>query len=182
MFNFKFSTDIDVAKTTKRLRRNKHIGEIEKLARATIYVGFPASAKNEDGLTIAKYARWNNYGTFMHDENGNTTGRIPPRPFFTEGFFFQKYVERRTELAKFLLRQITKGAITAGDAAQQMGIEASENVKDAIQTGPWAPNASSVEKRKLAKSKGKRSKYGVKPLIDTGDMINAVTYLVDIER
>lgn len=182
MFNFKFSTNIDVAKTAKKIRRDKHVNEIEKLARATIYVGFPASKKNEDGLTIAKYARWNNYGTFMHDENGNVTGRIPARPFFTEGFFFQKYVERRNALAKYLLGQIAKGAISAGHAAQQMGIEASENVKDAIQTGPWAPNAPSVEKRKLAKSKGKNSKYGVKPLIDTGDMINAVTYLVDIEK
>lgn len=180
MFNFKFSDTVDVAKAVKKFRRDKRVSEIEKLAKGTVYVGFPESAKN-DGLTIAKYARWNNYGTFMHDEHGNVTGRIPPRPFFTEGFFFQKYVERRTELAKFLLKQISKGKISASAAATQMGIEAAENVKDAIQTGPWAPNALSVRKRKLAKSKGKNSKYGVKPLIDTGDMINAVTYLVDVE-
>ena len=59
-----------------------------------------------------------------------------------------------------------------------MGTMAVNNVRDAILTGPWAPNAASTEARKLAKSKGKKSKYGVKPLIDTGDMINAVTYIV----
>ena len=91
MFNFKISTNIDTYKATKKLRRDKRVSEIEKLARGTIYVGFPESAKNDEGLTIAKYARWNNYGTFKHDENGNKTGSIPSRPFFTEGYFFQKY-------------------------------------------------------------------------------------------
>ena len=181
MFNFKFSSDINVQRAKVKLHKSKHIGEIEKLAKGSVLVGFPASAKNDEGLTIAKYARWNNYGTFLHDENGNVTGSIPARPFFTEGFYFQKYVERRTRLAKHLLRKIAEGALTASDAATMMGIEAAENVKDAIQTGPWAPNAPSTLKRKLAKSKGKKSKRGVKPLIDTGDMINAVTYLVDVE-
>ena len=181
MFRFVLSNNIDTAKAQRQFRKDKNINEIEKLARGTIYVGFPESAKNEDGLTIAKYARWNNYGTFMHDENGNVTGRIPERPFFTEGFFFQKYIEKRGKLAEHLLKQITSNKLNAKRAAEIMGIEAVNNVRDAIQTGPWAPNAPSVEKRKLAKSKGKKSKYGVKPLIDTGDMINAVTYLVDVE-
>lgn len=181
MFKFVLSNNIDTAKAQRKLRKDKNISEIEKLARGTIYVGFPASAKNEDGLTIAKYARWNNYGTFMHDENGNVTGRIPERPFFTEGFFFQKYVEKRGKLAAYLMKQLTNNKINAKRAAEMMGIEAVNNVRDAIKTGPWAPNAPSVEKRKLAKSRGKKSKYGVKPLIDTGDMINAVTYLVDVE-
>lgn len=181
MFKFVLSNNIDVRQAQRKLRRDKNINEIEKLARGTIYVGFPESAKNEEGLTIAKYARWNNYGTFMHDENGNTTGRIPARPFFTEGFFFQKYIERRSKLAEHLLRQITSQKLNANKAAEMMGIEAVNNVRDAIKTGPWAPNAESTKKRKLAKSKGKKSKYGVKPLIDTGDMINAVTYVVDVE-
>lgn len=180
MFNFKISDNIDINKATKKLRRDKHVSEIEKLARGTIYVGFPESAKNDEGLTIAKYARWNNYGTFMHDENGNKTGSIPPRPFFTEGFFFQKYKEERARLAKHLLKQISNGKISAGVAAETIGIKAVSQVRDSISTGPWAPNAPSTMARKLKKSKGKKANL-IKPLIDTGDMINAVTYLVDVE-
>lgn len=180
MFNFKISDNIDINKATKKLRRDKHVSEIEKLARGTIYVGFPESAKNDEGLTIAKYARWNNYGTFMHDENGNKTGSIPPRPFFTEGFFFQKYVEQRSRLAKQLLDKIAKGKLSANRAAELMGIEAVKNVRDSISTGPWAPNAPSTTARKLKKSKGKKANL-IKPLIDTGHMIGAVTYMVDVE-
>lgn len=178
MFKVNFSHNIDVRKAQVKLRRDKHIGELEKLSKSEIYVGFPESAKNEDGLTIAKYAKWNNYGTFTHDENGNATGRIPPRPFFTEGFYFEKYQEQRTKLAKFLTKQITSGKLTAAQACELMGIKAVSNVRDSILTGPWAPNAKSTEARKLAKSKSKKSKYGVRPLVDTGDMINAVTYIV----
>lgn len=178
MFKVNFSSNINVKKAQMKLRRDKHVAELEKLSKNEVYVGFPESAKNEDGLTIAKYARWNNYGTFTHDEFGSTTSRIPPRPFFTEGFFFEKYQEERTKLAKYLIKQITSGKINAAQASEMMGIKAVSNVRDAILTGPWAPNAKSTEARKLAKSKGKKSKYGVRPLVDTGDMINAVTYIV----
>ena len=181
MFKIKFSTNFDPARAANRVRRDANISEIEKLSNATILVGFPASAKNDDGLTIAKYARWNNYGAIMHDEAGNATGRIPSRPFFTEGFYFQKYQERRVRLAKTLLSKLAHKKITASQAAELIGIEAQENVKDAIQNGPWAPNAPSVLARKLRKSKGRKNGQPVKPLIDTGDMINAVTYLVDIQ-
>lgn len=178
MFKVNFSSNIDPKKAQLKLRKDKHMGELEKLSKSEIYVGFPAEAKNDEGLTIAKYARWNNYGTFTHDENGGTTSRIPERPFFTKGFYFQKYQERRTKLAKLLARKITNGELSANEAATMMGIEAVNNVRDSILTGPWAPNSEATKARKLAKSKGKKSKYGVRPLIDTGDMINAVTYIV----
>lgn len=178
MFKINFSDNIDVKKAQLKLRKNKHIDELERLSKNSIYVGFPESAKNDEGLTIAKYARWNNYGTFTHDENGNTTGRIPSRPFFTKGFYFEKYQERRTKLAKTLAKSITSGKLSANQACELMGIEAVNNVRDSILTGPWAPNSKATEARKLAKSKGKKSKYGVRPLVDTGDMINAVTYIV----
>ena len=178
MFKLTFSDNINVRKATMKLRRDKHMKELEKLSKSEIYVGFPESAKNEDGLTIAKDARWNNYGTFTHDEFGNTTSRIPERPFFTKGFYFEKYQELRTKLAKFLTKQITAGKISAMEACGKMGAMAVNNVRDAILTGPWASNKPATVARKLAKSKGKKSKYGVRPLVDTGDMIGAVTYIV----
>lgn len=178
MFKINYSDNIDVKRSQRKLRKDKHLDQLENLSKQSIYVGFPASAKNEEGLTIAKYARWNNYGTFTHDENGNVSSRIPERPFFTKGFFFEKYQEQRDKLARFLLKSITSGKITAEEANGKMGTLAVNNVRDSILTGPWAPNKPSTRARKLAKSKGKKSKYGVRPLIDTGDMIGAVTYIV----
>lgn len=169
---------IDVGKILRNMVQKNHIKELEQLANKEVLVGFPESARNDEGLSIAKYAKWNNYGTFTHDENGNATSRIPERPFFTKGFFFQKYVDRRNKLGKRLASNIKNGKLTANEACNMIGIEAVNNVRDSILNGPWAPNAPSVVKRKSAKTKGKKSKYGVKPLIDTGDMINAVTYIV----
>lgn len=179
MFKISGASNFDAKGAMQRLRKLKHVRELEKLTKMSVYVGFPESAKNDEGLTIAKYARWNNYGTYTHDEHGQTTSRIPARPFFTEGFFFEKYRERREKLAKRLISMITSGKLTAEDACNKIGLQAVSDVRDAISTGPWAPNAPSTMARKLAKSKGKKSSRGVKPLIDTGDMINAVTYIVD---
>lgn len=183
MFKVNFSNNIDPKKAIGKMRRDKHLGEFEKLVKSPIYVGFPSSSKNEDGLTIAKYARWNNYGTYTHDGGVGSNERIPPRPFFTLGFYFPKYQERRSKLAKELVRQVTKGVIDASEAAALMGIEAVNNVRDSILSGPWRPNSPSTTARKMAKSRGKKSKFGVKPLVDTGDMISAVTYIVgDIDE
>lgn len=179
MFKINFSDNINPDRFIKKRLRSRYVQELERLAKGVVYVGFPESAKNDEGLTIAKYARWNNYGTFSHDENGNTTSRIPARPFFTEGFFFEKYKERRQALAKELIRMLRSGKASYKDVLGMVGTEAVNNVRDAIQTGPWVPNAPSTLARKLAKSKGKKAKEGVKPLIDTGDMIGAVTYKVE---
>lgn len=179
MFSVSFSSNFDPKGAMARIRKNKHVRELEKLSKMYVYVGFPESAKNEDGLTIAKYAKWNNYGTYTHDEHGTTTSRIPARPFFTEGFFFEKYQERRNKLAKRLVSMITSGKLTSEDACNRIGMQAVSDVRDAISTGPWVPNAPSTMARKLAKSKGKKSSGGVKPLIDTGDMIDSVTYIID---
>ena len=178
MFKVNFSNNIDPKKAQSKMRKDLHLGELERLSKSEIYVGFPASAKNDEGLNIAKYAKWNNYGTFTHDEWGGTTKRIPERPFFTKGFYFTKYQEARTKLAKRLAKSITNGQLTSQEACEMMGITAVNNVRDSILTGPWAPNSEATTARKLAKSKGKKSKYGVRPLVDTGDMINAVTYIV----
>lgn len=179
MFKINFADNINVDRFIKRRLQSRYVKELQNLAKKIIYVGFPESAKNEEGLTIAKYARWNNYGTYMHDENGNTTSRIPARPFFTEGYFFSKYTERRAKIAKALIRNLRIGKMNSYEVAAAIGTEAVNNIRDAIQTGPWAPNAPSTLARKLAKSKGKKSKQGPKPLIDTGDMIGAVTYKVE---
>ena len=178
LFKVNFSSNINPKKALGKLRKDKHLGEFEKLTKSAIYVGFPSSAKNKDGLTIAKYARYNNYGTYTHDGGLGSGERIPARPFFTLGFYFPKYQEKRSKLAKELVRQISKGLIKSDEAATLMGIEAVNNVRDSILNGPWRPNSPRTAARKMAKSRGKKSKFGVKPLVDTGDMISAVTYII----
>lgn len=181
MFKISITNNFNPMRAFRKFRKDKHIGEIERLAGGEILVGFPESAKTDDGLSIAKYAKYNNYGTFTKDENGKPTGRIPSRPFFTKGFFFDKYQERRGKLSKRLLKRIATGKITADDAAGLIGTQAVSDVRDSISTGPWAPNAPSTMARKLKKSKGKKASM-IKPLIDTGDMIGAVTYVVKVAK
>lgn len=173
MLKLTVKTDIDINKSKKKMRRDLNVAELERLGRGAVYVGWPESAiHNDDGkaISIAKYARYANYGSVSNNQE--------PRPFFTEGFYFDKYVERRADLSKQLMKQVAKKQINAKKALELMGIEAVNNVRDAIQTGPWAPNKPSTLARKLAKTKGKRSKRSPNPLIDTGDMIGSVTYIV----
>lgn len=181
MFKLSITNNFNPLRAFRKFRKDRNIGEIEKLAGGEILVGFPESAKSEDGLSIAKYAKYNNYGTFTKDENGKPTGHIQARPFFTKGFYFDKYQERRGRLAKRLLKQIAQRKKDAQEAAELIGTQAVSDVRDSISTGPWAPNAPSTMARKLKKSKGKKAAM-IKPLIDTGDMIGAVTYIVKVAK
>lgn len=182
MFKISITNNFNPLRAFKKFRKDRNIGEIEKLAGGEILVGFPESAKAENGLSVATYAKYNNYGTFLKDKNGKPTkARIPARPFFTEGFFFDKYQERRGRLAKRLLKQLAQKKISAQDAAEKIGNQAVSDVRDSIATGPWAPNAPSTMARKLKKSKGKKAAM-IKPLIDTGAMIGKVTYIVKVDK
>lgn len=166
---FKGKDNID----PKKVMKDINISALEQLGRSTVLVGFPESAKNEDGLTIAKYARANNYGV--------KSLNIPERPFLTKGTFREKYVEKRSNLAKRLVKKVVNKQITAEDALTMLGQEAVNNVRDVIRNGGWRINRPSTIARKLAKSKGKRAK-DIKPLIDTGDMISAVTFIVEMPK
>jgi len=166
---FKGNDNID----PKKVMEDINIKALEQLGKGKVLVGFPANAKNEEGLTIAKYAKANNYGV--------SSKHIPSRPFLTKGTFREKYVEKRTKLANLLIKKVIKKQTTPEDALTMLGQEAVNNVRDVIQSGNWLPNAPYTIARKLAKSKGKREK-DIKPLIDTGDMISAVTFIVEIPK
>ena len=106
---------------------------------------------------------------------------VPARPFFTEGFYFDKYQKKRIQLAKNIARQVVQGKISAEQGAGLIGVQAVNDVRDSIQTGPWVENSPYTKAKKLKRSRGKKA-GSVKPLIDTGTMIGAVTYIVNMEN
>lgn len=104
----------------------------------------------------AKKAKYNEYGT----------STIPARPFLTTALETNK-----REIAKKTRKLAMKSLLPFAnvDAAEaELGEELAEMVKDSIRNGPWVPNAPST----IAK-KGRNQ-----PLIDTGEMLDSVTYKI----
>ena len=181
---FVLTTNINPIKAAKKFRRDKRVSELERLANAEILVGFPQGATNTDPdtgetVSVAEYARKNNYGTMVKFHGKEVP--VPARPFFTEGFYFDKYQEKRIQLAKNIARQVVQGKISAEEGAGLIGVQAVNDVRDSIQTGPWVENSPYTKAKKLKRSRGKKA-GSVKPLIDTGTMIGAVTYIVNMEN
>jgi len=146
-----------------------NIDKLERLASHNLLVGYPANSKTKDGQSIAKYARANNYGTY--------TGkvRIPARRFMEYALTAKKYTEPREKLIESVIKNINKNGLNPETGLNQIGIRVVNNIRDSIKNGPWIPNAPSVLAAKLKKSKGKGTP---KPLIDSGAMLRATTFLI----
>jgi hypothetical protein len=120
-------------------------------------VGFPASEvggiKTEDGIPLIAIAVWNEYGTDW----------IPQRPFLRGTMIIHKHAYRRA------LRTIAKKGIAGENIVKllnQLAVVAVGDVKEAILDLQTPPNAPSTIARKDSEN----------PLIDTGLMMQSVTY------
>ena len=106
---------------------------------------------------------------------------IPERSFLRSTFdkMFDSWREMNKQLfwnifTKFYSSSYIKGVSKAMDV---MGQRIQRDVKDTITRGVPPPNASSTLKAKMRKGKWNRKSLGVpKPLIDTGQMMNSITY------
>jgi hypothetical protein len=137
---------------------------VKEAREGRIKVGVLASDKGgesaDGGLTLAELA------TVLHF--GTEDGHIPARPFLQITFD-----EQREELAKFAARLIAAellGKISGEKAAEMIGAKMAAEVRKTITVGSkLAPNAPST----IAKKGSSR------PLIDTGRLLNAITWAVD---
>lgn len=114
-------------------------------------VGFPASATSQD---IVNKAVWNNFGTV----------NIPERPFMSNAFDDNraKYIEAlRISAAK-----VMRGEVQVGEVAAKLGIVFADDIRQEIVDLDSPANAPSTVAKKGSSN----------PLIDTGEMKNAVTY------
>lgn len=160
-------------------KAGKDIGikKLKELNSYDVYVGWAADAKASDGdkvVSIAQYAKANNFGVFKMN--------IPPRPFMNNAMENKKYIKQREEVIRRGMQAIKRNIIVPKDLFTLLGIEGVKNVRDSIKTGNWIPNAPSTYIRKMRKAGGKKNGKGVLPLIDTGQMIDRVTYEVRIRK
>lgn len=126
-----------------------------KKANKEVVAGIQASAV-KDGLQVAEYATWNEFGT----------SRIPARPFMRG--YIDSNIDRLTRFCRNGVTQVTLGNASFDTFLNAVGLEMVNGIKKSISTGDWTPNAPYTVKKKGSN----------KPLIDTGVMLNSVTYAI----
>lgn len=131
------------------------VRELQRAKTVEVVVGLLEGPKN-DGVSIAEYGAYNEYGT----------GRIPSRPFMRESF--DENVGRiNSDIAKEYDNVMT-GQKSVYAALSTVGMKHQDRVKKKIGSNMKPANAPST----IAKKKSSHT------LIDTGAMLNSVNYIV----
>lgn len=147
----------------------KVLATIQGLAGKQVMVGIPASkATREDGDTEPI----NNAQLGYIHEYGAPASNIPARPFLIPG------VARAQENINDHLKKAAKAAMDGNEEKVDVELNATGLVAQAgaryeINYGDLAP----LSERTLA-ARRKRGRTGTKPLIDTGQLRNAITYVI----
>ena len=169
---------------------------LEKLAdqikKSKREVGFFESATYPDGTPVAYVA--------AIQEFGNPAGNNPSRPFFRNAI---SQNDGWKPLATKAMSAVVEGRIELNQALNQMGLKMAADVKDSITDGSYEPLSNiTLLLRQLRKSggtvtgksvgnaaraaaflpsEGVAESLGVasKPLIDTAQMLQSVTYAVN---
>jgi hypothetical protein len=146
-------------------------------------VGYPSKHKigpveSKDMSEVAKIAAWNEFGvpkkqTETEKMLGMASGgwRIQPRPAFraaTDGNREKLKAFKERVYNEFLL-----GRLTPKQALDEIGLWMQAQIRGSILRGGWAPNKPSTLKQKHGSTK---------PLIDTGQEINSVTWTNSLDK
>lgn len=147
-------------KTALQLRAGAHV-------KVGVLADSAQGGLHEEGgeLTVAEIAAVNEFGT--------EDGRVPARSFI-QRTFDEKREALTKEFAALLGGKVLFGAMTLANALGLVGAQLAAEIKKRVTAGDPIPppNApSTVEK-----------KGSDRPLIDTGRMVNAVTWLVQLGR
>ncbi|MDR2952911.1 MAG: hypothetical protein LBU82_06690 [Treponema sp.] len=137
--------------------------QISALSQLFVKAGIVEGSGEVDGLLIAQYAAWNEFGV---PGKGKKKWRIPPRPFIRG--FVENEREKINETIERLFKQVSEGKMSAKVAIRKLGEFAQTGIQKYIITGNFTPNAERTIRRK------KRSR----PLIDTETMRDAVRYQI----
>lgn len=115
-----------------------------------------ANAKPYENISeVAQVAVWNEFGT----------DKIPSRPFFRNAINGNR--EKIFEMAGKFSDLAMVGKITVEQAFENLGLYMQSIIRKSIRSNIAPPNAKSIE----------RAKNSSKTLIDSGQMINSVTYV-----
>lgn len=147
----------------------KVLASIQELAGKQVMVGIPASkAEREEGDTEPI----NNAQLGYIHEYGAPASNIPARPFLNPG------IARTQESINNHLKKAAKAAMDGNEEKVDVelnatGLIAQAGARNEINSGDLAPLAKST----LA-ARRKRGRTGDKPLIDTGQLRNSITYVI----
>lgn len=141
---------------------------LEQLGRKEVRVGFFEHSKYPDGTPIAYVAAIQEFGH----------GPIPPRPFMRPAE--QQNKEKWVAAIARGARAAIDGSVTIDHALEQIGMVAAADVQKAIKA-VTAPALSDATIRARASKKKTKGNVSSKPLVDTGQMIQAVTSVVVTE-
>ncbi|HCM61775.1 MAG TPA: hypothetical protein DIT05_04400 [Morganella sp. (in: Bacteria)] len=139
----------------------------DELAKKQLKVGFFEHSIYPDGTPIAYVA--------AIQELGYPAGGIPPRPFMRPAM-----TEHRQEYGQLIGRAVkaaVNGKITVTNGLTQIGAKAAGDVQMAIKSVTTPPlNDATIAVRSRRHSKGKSTN---KPLVDSGQMLQSVTFAVE---
>lgn len=145
------------------------LASIQDLASKQVLVGIPASkAEREEG---DKEPINNAQLGYIH-EYGAPASNIPPRPFLNPG------IARTQESINGHLKKAARAAMDGNQEKVDVelnatGLIAQAGARNEINSGEFAPLAEST----LA-ARRRRGRTGEKPLIDTGQLRNSITYVI----
>ena len=131
-----------------------------------VKVGFFSTARYQDGTPVAAVAAWNEFGT----------KNIPERPFFRNAL-----AESERGVSNILAKGIdTKKMVVDEQLAGRVGEYVQGKIRDSIIALNDPPNSPATIARKRKKLHGKKGTGGGEtPLIDTGAMLDAVSWEVE---
>lgn len=140
---------------------------VKKLTSHDVLVGIPGEdGPREDGDPM------NNATLGYLHEMGSPANNIPPRPFLVPGV--QGAMGKITpELAKGAEKSLKGDPAAITKALERVGMIAQNAVKAKINTGPFIPL-----KPGTLLARRRKGYKGTKPLIRTGQLRNAITYVL----
>ena len=131
------------------------VAELKRSGEKEVVAGIQQGAQ-KDGLQVAEYATWNEFGT----------SKTPARPFMRNYFDGKRDVIER--FARNGITQVALGNASFEQFLNAAGVHLVDGIKKSITDGAWEPNAPyTIQKKGSAK-----------PLIDTGTMLNSVTFAI----
>lgn len=145
---------------------------IKRFKNDQVLVGIPASDSERDNGT-----QITNAALLAINEFGSEANGIPPRPVMAIGIK-NAQAEIAEQYKKATIKALTEGVAVLSPLYNKIGIIASTSIKKAINAQIGFPGPSDA----TLKSREQKGFKGTKSLIVTGQMRNAITYVVKGEE
>lgn len=149
---------------TVQRKRHKRVPTTLPAGPTRVKVGFPSGEASGENINKAI---WNEFGTRGGASGGGWGGPIPERPFMRNTMRDQANAYRNS--LKLAAKAVLNGTLSLLTVMQRLGIKAVGDIQTEITALNSPPNSPTTIALKGSSN----------PLIDTGEMRQAVTYKVD---